>query len=45
MINKHPAKCYICGQPVGPGDGHVLKYGKRWRVRHEGCKPPEQKKK
>ena len=37
MKNKHPGKCYRCGQPVGPGDGHVERYGHGWRVQHAGC--------
>lgn len=39
MKNLYPAKCYCCGQPVGPGDGEVVKYGHAWRVRHHACKP------
>lgn len=44
--NKFPAKCYICGQPCGPGDGFVQKYGKmKWRVRHSACNPKKQESK
>jgi hypothetical protein len=35
--NKYPGKCYRCGQPVGPGDGHFERYNKGWRVQHAGC--------
>ena len=37
MRNKYPGKCYRCGQPVGPGDGHAERYGHGWRVQHAGC--------
>jgi hypothetical protein len=38
MKNKYPGQCYICGQPVGPGDGQFEPHGTRGRVRHENCK-------
>lgn len=39
MRNKYPGKCYRCGQPVGPGDGHYEPHGTSGRVRHDGCEP------
>lgn len=37
MRNKYPGKCYRCGQPVGPGDGHFERITGGWRVQHAEC--------
>ena len=37
MRNKYPGKCYRCGEPVGPGDGHFERHAGGWRVQHATC--------
>ena len=37
MRNKHPGKCYRCGNIVAPGEGHFERWGGGWRVQHDAC--------
>ena len=39
LVNRHPAKCDLCGQPVPSGEGWVWKEdgNPSWRGRHQDC--------
>lgn len=37
MRNKHPGKCYRCGETVAAGDGFFERHQGGWRVHHARC--------
>ena len=37
MRNKHPGKCYRCGEHCAAGAGHFERIGNGWRVQHAEC--------
>lgn len=37
MRNKHPGRCYRCGQWCAAGDGHFERFAGGWRVQHASC--------
>ena len=37
MRNKHPGKCYQCGDTVDAGDGFFERHKGGWRVHHASC--------
>jgi len=39
LVNRHPTKCDLCGQPVPSGEGWVWKEDGQpsWRGRHQSC--------
>ena len=37
MRNKHPGKCYRCGDLVKKGQGHFERHQGGWRLQHASC--------
>lgn len=37
MRNKHPGRCYRCGEWCAAGDGHFERFAGGWRVQHASC--------
>lgn len=38
-INKYPGKCALCGQPVAPHEGLLVRVSGKMVPAHKNCKP------
>lgn len=43
MVNKFKTVCTECGDMVQPGEGKVVRMGKRWLGSHNDCKGKDSK--